>query len=48
MYFMRKFVRDETRVQAAIDEEREWRNECVAMLKRDFSCYGTGFIILTD
>lgn len=47
MYFMRKFRRNEERVDAAIDEGREWRNECVRTL-RSFQTHGTGFIVLTD
>jgi len=47
MFFMRKFRRNEGKVDAAIDEGRPWRNECVTMLRR-FSAHGIGFIILTD
>jgi hypothetical protein len=47
MYLMRRYRRDESKVDDAIDEGRAWRNECVRML-RGLSQFGSGFIILDD
>lgn len=47
MFFMRKFRRDESRCDEAIDEGRPWRSDCVKVL-RSFSAHGTGFIVLAD
>lgn len=48
MWFMRKFRRDRARADAAVEEGRPWRQECVDALRREFSTYGNGFIVLTD
>jgi len=47
MYFMRKYRRDERKVDDAIDSGAPWRTECAEML-RGFNSHGTGFILLTD
>lgn len=47
MYFMRKFRRNANKVDEAIDEGTDWRNECVALLRRS-AHFARGFLILTD
>lgn len=47
MFFMRKFRRVLAKVDSAIDNDRPWRNDCVALLRRS-AHHRTGFIILTD